>query len=34
MLQDVGIAKWQKVQKRGRDDHIKWLSIQPPYMQE
>ena len=31
MYQDVGIAEQQKVQKQGRDDHIKQLSIQPPY---
>jgi len=27
-IQDVGIARWQKVQKQGRDDQV---SIQPPY---
>ena len=32
MLQDVGIAERQKVQKQGRDDHIKQLSIQTPYI--
>ena len=28
----LGIAGQQKVQKQGRDDHIKQLSIQPPYI--
>jgi len=27
---NVGIAEWQKVQKQGRDDRVKQLSIQPP----
>ena len=30
MLEDVGIAEWQKVKTQGRGDHIKQLSIQPP----
>ena len=30
MQQDVGIAEQQKVQKQGRDDHIKQLSYSPP----
>ena len=30
MQQNVGIAKQQKVQKQGRDDQIKQLSIQSP----
>ena len=29
MVQDVGIAYQQKVQKQGRDDRIKRFSIQP-----
>jgi len=32
MSQDVGIAERQNVQKQGRDDHIKQLSIQTPYI--
>jgi len=32
MQQDVGIAERQKVKKQGRDDHIKQLSIQTPYI--
>ena len=32
MYQDVGIAEQQKVGKDGRDDSIKQVSTQPPYI--
>jgi len=32
MYQDVGIAEQQKVEKQGRDDNVKQVSIQPPYI--
>jgi len=32
MLQDIGIAEQQKVQKQGRDDHIKQVYKPPTYL--